>query len=503
MATPFDRRQFLKFGLLTGSVAGMGGCASLDRIFMGDSANLSQEVVILGGGMAGLVAAYELKKNKIPFRLFEASSRLGGRVRTVRTGGEGSPWVDLGAEFFTAGHLQVLALAKELNVQYEEVKTPTGLHPHFFFLRGRVVALKDLAKAIATLNLELRKLRFQVFSDQPVILTYANAKNYPEALKFDSMSIKQLFDEYLAAKVDRDLLRLLEIQVSQVFGADPAKISALQFMATIGAEGTSLISSQKTFKFTNGFSELVESLAFRIQGVLPDYSVKLQRSLREIRRTVGAYELVFNTADGVETYTAKNIISTIPFNKLKDVRGLKEVGFSDQKISLLNSLDYGNHLKGYQLFDRAFWRKNYGGQVASVGNFSGDLHFPSIWDGGRVTEDEIIKAVLTFERGGEIPPMVLENMENYFGRDLARFYSDVPGRVKGSMQFINWASLKHIGGSKAYYKPGSYLNNFGRAREGELEGSLQFAGEHTSLLNPGTVEGAVETALAAARAIKV
>ncbi len=43
-------------------------------------------VAIIGGGITGLSAAHRLARQGIPFRLFEASPRLGGNIRTERTG---------------------------------------------------------------------------------------------------------------------------------------------------------------------------------------------------------------------------------------------------------------------------------------------------------------------------------------------------------------------------------------------------------------------------------
>lgn len=43
-------------------------------------------VAIIGGGITGLAAAHRLARQGIPFRLFEASSRLGGNIRTERAG---------------------------------------------------------------------------------------------------------------------------------------------------------------------------------------------------------------------------------------------------------------------------------------------------------------------------------------------------------------------------------------------------------------------------------
>ncbi len=44
-------------------------------------------VVIVGGGMSGLAAAYELGRRDVPFLLLEAAPSLGGVVKTERIDG--------------------------------------------------------------------------------------------------------------------------------------------------------------------------------------------------------------------------------------------------------------------------------------------------------------------------------------------------------------------------------------------------------------------------------
>ncbi len=91
-------------------------------------------VAVIGGGIAGLIAAYELKKAGFPFFLIDARDRPGGRSHTVRSGSRvvetdstQNCSFDSGEElYFNAGparishhHKNLLAYCRELNVALE------------------------------------------------------------------------------------------------------------------------------------------------------------------------------------------------------------------------------------------------------------------------------------------------------------------------------------------------------------------------------------------------
>ncbi len=75
-------------------------------------------IIIIGAGLSGLLTAYRLKKEGIPFKLLEARSRLGGRIYTVY-GTIQTPF-EMGATWFGNQHQNLIALLEELNINYFE-----------------------------------------------------------------------------------------------------------------------------------------------------------------------------------------------------------------------------------------------------------------------------------------------------------------------------------------------------------------------------------------------
>lgn len=494
----FTRREFLKASALSSSVFALSSCTSMDRYFMGDSRNLKNEVLILGAGAAGLAAAFELKKKKVAFRIYEASSRVGGRVQSVSVFPQKGPMAELGAEFFDATHSDVLSLAKELNLPVTELKTPSDLEAHLFSFNNKNYRVKDLVPRLKTLQAPLRRVRSDLFRDQDVVLTYRNSLQFERSLYYDTLSLKDLLDSW-STEVDPVVLELIKVQAVQRFGMDAQDQSALHFLSTLDAEGSSLLSGRTTYRMDGGLTNMMQSLAGRVSGVIPNHIVRMNSQLVEVDIEENNFVFIFATTQGKEKITASQVICTLPFSKLREVRGIEKLQFSALKHETIKNQAYASHSKGVLPFATPFWKNRRGNTVANVGNFTGNFLSQKIWDSSRSQEGT--QGLLTFQRAGSAGVGAGLQSADEALKDLKLFYADIPAVETSGVQVVNWNQRKWAGGSMAVFKPGQYMKYKGVAGEPEYDGRFLFAGEHTSLRFAGTLQGALESGIKAAQLI--
>ena len=114
-----DRRQFLKGSALAVAAAGLSrvqlSSAAANIVLRGPA----RKVLILGAGMAGLVAGYELSKLGHNVTILEARLRPGGRVHTLREPFSDGLYAEAGAARIPETHDLTLKYVKEFSLPLE------------------------------------------------------------------------------------------------------------------------------------------------------------------------------------------------------------------------------------------------------------------------------------------------------------------------------------------------------------------------------------------------
>ncbi|MFM7839008.1 MAG: FAD-dependent oxidoreductase, partial [Chitinophagaceae bacterium] len=93
-------------------------------------------IAIIGGGIAGLQASTVLQSKGVSSTIYEASTRIGGRIITGRNIlGQGS-YTEMGGEFIDSTHKDLLSLAKRLNLELLDTrpaqKDPLQYQAYYF-----------------------------------------------------------------------------------------------------------------------------------------------------------------------------------------------------------------------------------------------------------------------------------------------------------------------------------------------------------------------------------
>src|SRR5688500_10384582 len=86
----------------------------------GGGGSADVQVAVIGGGIAGLHCAFRLAEAGVDVRVYEASSRTGGRMFTGRDLFPDGQICELGGELVDTGHTTMQALADDLGLTLDD-----------------------------------------------------------------------------------------------------------------------------------------------------------------------------------------------------------------------------------------------------------------------------------------------------------------------------------------------------------------------------------------------
>ena len=132
------RREVLRAALGTTAMAALPftSCTSSMRHYNG-----TERVVIVGAGLAGLHAAYRLRQAGVQAQVYEAATRVGGRMFTAHSLYAPGQVAELGGEFIDSNHVWCRGLAQECGVPLDDLvadEPPELRHDTFFFQNRRI-----------------------------------------------------------------------------------------------------------------------------------------------------------------------------------------------------------------------------------------------------------------------------------------------------------------------------------------------------------------------------
>ncbi len=470
-ANEISRREFL------GKAAVAGAGLALMRMVPSDSmkGDSDAKIVIVGGGIAGLHAAYVLKKQGITkgVTIYEASNRTGGRMFTQKLNGN-TGTTELGGEFIDSNHLDMRALAKEFGV-VELRKDSDKLIPEVFFMDGKAYSQEDAIRAF-------QSIREKVGAD-----SLLGGKAFE---RLDYMSMEAYFE---TLETEAWFKKAMAVAYVGEYGLDMGDQSAVNFTALVGAQEPGKLdlfgTSDESIKFLGGNQQICDRLAELVQDQV---QIRLNHALIAIKNKGKGFVLIFEGE--TKEVEADIVIMTIPYTVLRNVEGIEELkGMSTKKLNCIRELGAGKNSKFFLDMNSRIWRDQ---------GFQGYLYTNKIhtsWDSYHLQNENAGKSIYSIFFGGDVGADAAKGGGEAYLDEISTAFPGFKEQYSGYTSQMNWWKHKWSLGSYICPKPGQYstLTDHVQTRVG----NMYFAGEHTSAEFGGFMNGAAETGRVAAELV--
>jgi monoamine oxidase len=446
-----------------------------------------KRVIVLGAGLAGLSAAYQLARAGHDVTILEARARAGGRIHTLREPFAEGLHAEAGAMFIPESHTLVMQYIRRFRLPL--VPVPTAQRLPVYYLRGRRINLRQTRDINWPLDLspEEKELGLAGMTEKYVIRVLremgdAASVHWPpaELKKYDRMT----YGEFLRSRgASDDAVRLLRLNDADLTGDGVDRVSALMVLR----EAALNLNSGRLYTIRGGTDLLPKALAAHLaQKILYGAPVvRLEQDALGVRAT-------YLQANAYETVSADYLVCTLPFSLLKEIEVTPQ--FSHAKQRAIRELPYTSAARVYLQSRREFWMDEGLGISAYT-----DLPIMAIVNS--TLNQRGRRGILDIYAAGAQARQVTEMRESerlsFALREVEKVYPGIRKNFEGGTS-VCWDEDRWARGAYAWFKPGQMsdlLPHIARS-----EGRIHFAGEHTSSW-PGWMQGAVQSGHRAAREI--
>jgi monoamine oxidase len=446
------------------------------------SADETADVIVVGGGLAGLMAARELQRSGLEPLVLEAQQRVGGRVLSFAAAA-GTP--EAGGSAIYGDYQRMLKLADVLGIELEDQVPRLSRHVGYTLaLDGKVVPRKDWPDSPRNpFPPALREMMPWQY-----VPTLTSQENPLDGIAGwyapDKASLDVSMRDFLRAQGATDPIIDLAYDTIPTYGLNAKDVSALM-MAYVSAFTLAQKSARPVLYQAPGGNQRVPVAMSQALGD----AVRLGQVVKSIASQPGGVEV--RTATG--RYAARACICAVPFSVLRDID--VSPSLAGVQARAVRTLPYQPVHQIALHARRPFWEA--------------DGWEPSMWTDSRIGR---VSAIYHGSGADDVSSLVVSafgpaalQLDRLGAAGAARFAVAEIERVRpaaqGALEVVaqhSWSRDPFAGGAWAYFHPGT-VTKFLPAMLAP-HGRIHFCGEHTSVTARG-MEGALESGERAARAV--
>lgn len=444
-----------------------------------------QRVVIIGAGLAGLVAAYELMRAGHAITLLEARLRPGGRVHTLREFSDGL-YAEAGALFIPDHHELTLRYARLFDLTL--VRIPERGAARWYYLRGRRFRARLSVDLPLDLTLEERQMgpaglwRHYIDPVLPEIGDPTLPGWPPESLyKYDGMS----FAEFLRTRgASEGAIALLRVSYLDLWGDGIETVSALGLLRDLALRR----GERRTYAIRGGNDLLPRAFAERLKE-----QIYYGAAVTRLEQNGEGVRVFYRQAGEQRVIAADRAICAIPFSCLRRLE--IEPPFSEEKQRAIAELPYTFVSRVYLQARRRYWSTGEGPAAADT-----DLPIMWVWEPTFLQPGPrgILESYTAGVHARKIAALKEGERIRLAAEEMEKVYPGMQANLEGGASFC-WDEEEWSRGGYVWFKPGqmrTFLAHITRP-----EGRIYFAGEHASPW-PGWMQGALSSGLRAAREVE-
>lgn len=468
----FSRRSFIRE-----SSRLIAAGSALQVLSAYQSHNLPK-IVIIGGGLSGLAAAYHLEKAGLQSQIFESQSRIGGRIISANGLVADGITTELGGEFIDSTHTDILDFCREfklplLDMRAASEKKLTGTG---YFFGGKRISERQIINEFKLFSPLMKK-------DIDALPESLDPTN-PKVIELDRLSV----DAYLH-KIGMTgwLFNIISTSFTSELGIPADEQSSLNMLVSLNTDTSKGFEiygdSDERYKVLGGNERIITELRKRIKS-----NVRTGYHLKRINPNGTGFKLAFENSEEVN---ADVLIVTLPFSVLREIE--LNIPLPDRKRRCIDELGYGMQSKLFIGVNQRLWRnQGYSGYVLSDTIHNG-------WDSSQMQKSNTGPGAYSLFLGADKGKNLVISQYDSYLEACEQIFPGIKKAANGRKNLYNWNNNPMTRGAYACYKVGQ-VASFGGA-ENEPVGNLFFAGEHCSNNFQGFMNGAAETGRKAAQQI--